>query len=599
MNNYDQIANLIKQDLSIETINILTDVSTQTIELIAANVELENNMQALGGERYLARQESLKSQGKAFETDATMSKVKTMLRPFANAIVEFRDSYKSRKPHIAVEVFKRHDEHQLALMTMRACISAETTGKNELASLCARLCDSIEKGLETPQAYRVGYKLISMMCDLSDACFEIKKLYSDGKTIHVIEATEYFYEWEEGQAAEMAELANLLRPMVVPPRPWTALNRGGFYSHDMQQPFIRNAPKVTDRTHGVAAIPEVYRAVNLIQATPFTVNNFVLDAANELVFDDELFFDKWYMEIPKRPHKELTKNLRATIDECNEILGITPETREIQGKKFGEWVRNMLASIGIETELHKTKVRLEDARFKMVQYINWRKELTSVKSKNRVIKVALETANDYSDYSSIWFPANLDWRMRVYPMCAGLTTQGVCLQKSLIKFAEGKPIGTKEALYWLMVHVANCYGQDKDSWQDRLKWTVMHTDLIKRVADDPVDSVDEWKGTDAPWLFVAACEQMAKYYKDGLNAVVDIPIPMDGTCNGAQHYAAMTRDKQGAYGVNVAPNGSQGLSERLKELRKTNPTVSDLNVKSSYLSKAKNFIMTKLIGETK
>lgn len=598
MNNYDQIANLIKQDLNIQTINTLTDVSVNTIELIAANVELEGKMQALGSERYLARQESLKGQGKAFETDATMSKVKQMLRPFANEIAVFRDNYKSRKPHIAVEVFKRHDEHQLALMTMRACIAAETTGKNELASLCTRLCGSIESDLEVQQAYRVGYKLISMMCAQSDACFEIKKIYSDKKTIHVIEATDHFYEWEEEQEAELAEMATILRPMVVPPRPWTSLNRGGYYDHDMQQRFIRNAPKVTEKTHGVAAIPLVYKSVNQIQATPFTVNNFVLDAANELVFDDELFFDKWYMEIPERPHNERTRDLRATIEECNAILGITPENREEKGKGFGQWVKDMLFLITEGHERYQCKKTLEDARFKMVQYINWRKELTSVKSKNRVVKVALEVANDYSDFSSIWFPANLDWRMRVYPMCSGLTTQGVCLQKALIKFAKGKPIGTKEALYWLMVHVANCHGQDKSSWQDRLKWTVMNSDLIKRVADDPCDTVDEWKGTDSPWLFIAACEQMAKYYKDGLAAVVDIPIPMDGTCNGAQHYAAMTRDRQGAYGVNVAPNGTQGLQERLNELRKTNPTVSHLEA-PSLLTKATNFIMTKVIGETK
>ena len=47
----------------------------------------------------------------------------------------------------------------------------------------------------------------------------------------------------------------------------------------------------------------------------------------------------------------------------------------------------------------------------------------------------------------------------------------------------------------------------------------------------------------------------------------DIPIPVDGTCNGAQHYAAMTRDEKGAYGVNVKPIGTMGLKERLTKLR--------------------------------
>lgn len=599
MRQYDEVANLISQDLDLNTINILTDVPTGEIKRISDNVALENNMQAMGFERYMTRQESLKATGQTMEADATLKKIKLMLKPFAKSIAEFRDGYKSRKPHIAVELFKRHDEYTLALQTMRACIMAETTGKNELAALCVRLTESIERGLETPQAYRVGYKLISLMCAVSDSSFRINKLYSDGKSLHILEATEEFYKWEEEQEELIAEVSTMFRPMVVPPRPWTALDHGGYWDKKMQQPFIRNAPRATNKTHGVTAIPDVYRSVNLIQATPFTVNNFVLDAANELAFDDELFFGKWFMEIPKRPHNERTSALRVIINTCNETLGITPENQEKHGKGFGQWVKEMLVNIMEGHKRYECKKNLEDARFKMVQYINWRKELTSVKSKNRVIKTTLETANAYSDYSHIYFPANLDWRMRVYPMCAGLTTQGVCLQKAMIKFAEGKPIGTKEALYWLMVHVANCFGKDKDSWQDRLKWTVMNSDLIKRVADDPCDTVDEWKGTDSPWLFIAACEQMAKYYKHGLDAVVDIPIPMDGTCNGAQHYAAMTRDQHGAYGVNVAPNGTQGLQERLNELRGEIGQVSDLTKTPSLLTKARNFIMKKSIGETK
>ncbi len=61
---------------------------------------------------------------------------------------------------------------------------------------------------------------------------------------------------------------------------------------------------------------------------------------------------------------------------------------------------------------------------------------------------------------------------------------------------------------------------------------------------------------------------MSDYYANGLDSLCDIPIPHDGTCNGAQHYAAMTRDEQGAYQVNVMPNGTKGLKERLTALRK-------------------------------
>lgn len=588
MIHYQQIATYLEQGLDITSINILTDVKLDDINKIKANVDLENRMQALGFERYMERQQGLKKSGQYMETDTSLIRVKKALKPFAKAIEEFRDNYKSKKPHIAVELFKRHDPYQLALQTMRSCIIAETTDRKELGALCVRLADNIERGLETPQAYRVGYKLISLMCGVTDASFTITKRQENNKTIHIIEATEYFYEWENEQEELMAEMATMFRPMVVPPRPWTGLQSGGYWDSNIQQPFIRNNPKATSKTHGIQAIPEVYKVVNKIQATPFTINKFVLDTINELSFDDELYFDEWFLEIPERPHNEKTKDLTAIIEECNEKLGITPENREVYGKGFGQWVRDMLSDI-VKGERYQTKVKLEDARFKMVQYVNWRKALTSIKSKNRVIKTAMETANDYSSFANIYFPVNLDWRMRFYPMCAGLTTQGVCLQKALIKFAQGKPIGSQEALEWLKVHVANCYGMDKLSWQDRLEWTDSNTDLIKRIANDPCDTVDEWKGADSPWLFIASCEQMNKYYEQGLDAVVDIQIPMDGTCNGAQHYAAMTRDLQGAYGVNVAPNGTQKLSERLKTLRGEIGQVSDLKPKEKLTTKLNRF----------
>lgn len=577
MLHYPQIAQYLEQGLDVNGINILTDVSIDDINKIKDNVDLENRMQSLGFDRYIERQSNLKKSGQHRDTDTTMILIKKHLKPFAKAIEEFHTNYNSRKPHIAVEVFKKHDAYTLALQTMRICIIAETTERKELAAICVRLSENIEKGLTTPQAYRVGCKLISLMCSVTDASFAIVKVREGTKTIHKIEATEHFYEWEEAQEELLAEMATMFRPMVVPPKPWTGLHSGGYFDSKIQQPFIRNNPKATNKTHGIQAIPKVYEVVNKIQATPFKVNKFVLDVANELAFDDELFFDEWILEVPKRPHNERTKALQATIEECNEILGITPENREVHGKDFGQWVRDMLSMI-VDGERYKTKQRLEDARFKMVQYVNWRKDLTSIKSKNRVIKTAVETANDYSSFSSIYFPCNLDWRMRFYPICSGLTTQGTCLQKALIKFSKGKPIGSLEALDWLKIHIANCYGMDKASWQDRLDWTDENTDLIKSVANDPCDMVDEWRDADDPWLFIAACEQMNKYYEDGLDAVVDIPIPMDGTCNGAQHYAAITRDTKGAYGVNVAPNGNQDLQERLDRLRGENRQMSDLGI---------------------
>ena len=79
-------------------------------------------------------------------------------------------------------------------------------------------------------------------------------------------------------------------------------------------------------------------------------------------------------------------------------------------------------------------------------------------------------------------------------MTAGLTTQGVGLQKALLKFAAGKPIGSEEALTYLLVHTANCWGLDKAPWADRLQWTKENREFIQKVADNPVKTVCSMEG---------------------------------------------------------------------------------------------------------
>lgn len=568
MRNYKQVAALIEQDFDRDMINTLTSVDYDEIDLISANVELEKNMQAQGFDRFMARQEAVEKSGRKMDSEVTMKRVKELLKPMAKAITEYVEviGAKQKKKSIIVTTLGKHDPMMLSLTTIRKAIMAITVDKTELTSLSIGLTHSFDESLTEPEAARVGWKLLSLLCKHCDEHFEI--VLKGGKGAHAvncIQATEAFYAWEDLNESMMAELSVMYRPMCCPPKPWTGLNDGGYQSPDLKQPFIRNSHKVNNKTHGIAAIPMVYQAVNKVQATPFAINNFVLDVANELA-ETDLCFPKFFESLPERPHNERTKNLSATIEQCEKSLGITKEKRTEKGKGFGKWVKDLLLRI-VGGEKYNTKVKLEEARFKLVQYIKWRKEMTSKKSKNRVISTALSVANDYRSFKAIYFPHNLDWRGRMYPMCSGLTTQGVCLQKALLKFAQGKPIGSKEALYWLFVHTANCYGLDKQSWQERIKWVVMHSDLIMGIAEDPIGRKEDWIHTDAPWLFLAACEQMKKYYKDGLDAVVDIAIPMDGTCNGAQHYAAMTRDLKGAYAVNVAPNGTQGLKERLEKLR--------------------------------
>ena len=70
-----------------------------------------------------------------------------------------------------------------------------------------------------------------------------------------------------------------------------------------------------------------------------------------------------------------------------------------------------------------------------------------------------------------YFPYQLDFRSRVYAIPMFLNPQNVDYAKALLTFAEGQRIGDAEdAPQWLAIHIANCYGLDKETIKDRVEW---------------------------------------------------------------------------------------------------------------------------------
>src|SRR5262249_7567336 len=124
--------------------------------------------------------------------------------------------------------------------------------------------------------------------------------------------------------------------------------------------------------------------------------------------------------------------------------------------------------------------------------------------------------------------------------------------RALWEFDRGEPLaadgaGGVEALQWLEIHAANCYGDvDKKPWADRLRWAKQHTDLIERVTADPQGSFDHWRDADKQFAFVAACMELSRARKNPEGFETHLPIGFDGTCNGIQHLAMLSRDEEAA-----------------------------------------------------
>jgi DNA-directed RNA polymerase len=161
----------------------------------------------------------------------------------------------------------------------------------------------------------------------------------------------------------------------------------------------------------------------------------------------------------------------------------------------------------------------------------------------------LAVCDQFTD-RAIYFPHLIDFRIRAYPIPAQLNHQGPDLCRGLLEFHKPVELGL-DGFQWLCVHAANCYGIDKVTFKDRLDWVDGHMTESVRCAKDPLDT-DFWRkadGGEKPWQFLAAC--MALVYPE---RGIRIPVQMDGTCNGIQHYAAMMLDEETAAMVNMNGN---------------------------------------------
>src|SRR5712692_9890415 len=173
----------------------------------------------------------------------------------------------------------------------------------------------------------------------------------------------------------------------------------------------------------------------------------------------------------------------------------------------------------------------------------------------KVMAFRLSLAERLLDEPQFHFPHQLDYRGRAYPVPQLVNPQSDHIGRSLLEFAEGKPLGERGA-YWLRVHLANCYWKkNKVSFDQRLAWVNQHEQEIIDFAHNPVRVYRFWKEADKPWMFLAACQEWKRYREQGPDFRSHLPVSMDGTCNGYQHLSAMGRDPIGGRATNLIPAG--------------------------------------------
>jgi DNA-directed RNA polymerase len=122
----------------------------------------------------------------------------------------------------------------------------------------------------------------------------------------------------------------------------------------------------------------------------------------------------------------------------------------------------------------------------------------------------------------------------------------------MLKFAEAKPLG-KRGLYWLKVHLANFAGKDKMSFDDRAQYVNDNMENVRKSVSDPLSDDPWWMTLDDPFQGLATCHEIVRAIDSGNpeTYMCSLPVHMDGSCNGLQHYAALGRDTVGGKAVNL------------------------------------------------
>lgn len=534
------------------------DNSAYEIDRMAAQASLEEEMTSLGVEAHRLRTENATLNGRESGTDAGNFMLQHCIEPMTEAIVAFiakASTGRAGRRHACLQYMQQVDPQVLALITARVVLDNITLGA--LYSACAvKVGSSVEdearfskfegeskklfratlSGLKKrtsnvgwkrkvllhtmnqktdvewsswPKAGRLhlGNALLELFIQNTGLATSVTRTVARKRQRTYIEATPATMDLIKTRNTACEVLSPSWLPTIVPPKPWTTPTDGGYWFTQRLTLVKTGNQNYLEELRGCTEqMAEVYSAVNTMQATGWKVNKQVLEVVNEC-WDRSLGIAKLPqqepVDLPTRPHD---------IDTNKESLTM--------------WKR-------AAARVHQANSKASSQRLQVAKIL-W-------------------IAKRFESEPEIFFPTQLDFRGRSYCIPQQLNPQGPDVAKSLLTFSEGKALGTHNAVEWLAVHGANCFGEDKSSLAERIAWVHAHSDEIEQVGYAPMDNL-WWAGADKPFQFLAFCYEWAGYKRHGLSFVSHLPIAMDGTCNGLQHFSALLRDRVGGAATNLVPS---------------------------------------------
>ncbi len=409
--------------------------------------------------------------------------------------------------HIQAVEFERVNPEGAAGLQRSLAGRNVVSAKRQQAIAAIHEAERVALGWSPKQQVNLGMKLIELAADAT-GLFELRLVQTTvGKTIRrekKLGVTDTALEWLDRQHERCELLDPLPMPMVVPPRPWTTPTDGGYLQPPIGTRLVRSRSRPYREELANVDMPLVYQAVNAIQETRWRINRRVLDVLTQLDADG------------------------------GSLAGLPPRDGEAVPSRPVDVDENPEALARWKQESAKVHERNAAAR-----------------SKRLTIAQQLWVARKLVDFPAIYFPHELDFRGRVYPVPqGGPHPQAGDIGRALLEFSVGKPLGAS-GVRWLAIHVANVFGVDKVSFDERVAWVESNQPAILDSARDPLDGHRFWATADKPWAALAACFEWAGYVEQGEAFVSHLPVAIDGSNSGLQHLTALLRDAEAAPHVNL------------------------------------------------
>ena len=440
-----------------------------------------------------------------YENNISRSTITSMIKDKLESQLILKQTYKDRnKLEYAKSVNIRAKKENYVYKNSARYNKKYTNPSYRFRKTLKKLVAEYVSGYTKKMLNKVSSVLLELFIDTTG----FLQQYKTSKTKSALRPTKRYHDYFKNSvktALTHSININNYKPMIIKPRKWGHNTTGGY----LITPNIRLIKnKITaSNVNNKSDINNIYSALNTLQSTKYKVNKNVFDVFDELVNN---------------------KSLLADLPDQN-VIDAEPTSYN---------------------------------SYQHISYIEYKIKNTS--KSLQVLRIQ-KLLKEFREYEEFYYPCNLDNRGRFYTICnISHINNDIC--RGCIEFSEAKELESETAVYWLAIHGANQTSISKASFNDRYKFIIDNTACIVDIANNPFNNTS-WQSSISnidikkPWQFLAFCFEWAGYIKHGLSFKSSLPIVLDATCSGIQHYSALLLDKTTAKNVNMLASNYDATPE--------------------------------------